>query len=94
MITRLFRSVTGYLIGPWCWWLEVSAWLSAHRCSVPAADAPGAYGTMGTAASGNTPGGRGAAGFSIDATGHLWMFGGLGFGSTGNVGDLNDLWRL
>jgi N-acetylneuraminic acid mutarotase len=59
-----------------------------------AADGTGVYGTMGTAASGNTPGGRGSTGFSIDATGHLWMFGGLGFDSTGNVGDLNDLWTL
>ena len=53
----------------------------------------GIYGTQGTAAVGNIPGGRPYAARWIDGSGTLWLFGGAGYDSTGNVGDLNDLWR-
>jgi hypothetical protein len=54
---------------------------------------PGVYGTLGTAASTNTPGGRGSAVSWIDGSGAFWLFGGLGADSTGNQGYLNDLWK-
>jgi hypothetical protein len=54
---------------------------------------PGVYGTLGTAASKNIPGGRGSAVSWIDASGNLWLFGGLGADSAGAVGYLNDLWK-
>ncbi len=39
----------------------------------------------------NTPGSRsGAAGWR-DASGNLWLFGGFGYDSTGQIGVLNDL---
>jgi hypothetical protein len=49
------------------------------------------YGTLGTGAPGNQPGSRGGASAWTDATGHLWMFGGQGLSSGG---DMNDLWKF
>ena len=54
---------------------------------------PGIYGTQGTAAAGNMPGGRWAADAKIDASGNVWLFGGQGFDSTTTNGLLNDLWK-
>lgn len=53
----------------------------------------GAYGVKGTAAAGNTPGGRCAAAYWTDAGGRLWLFGGAGITAAGQ-GFMNDLWRL
>lgn len=52
----------------------------------------GIYGTMGTAAAANMPGGRTGAAAWTDSSGNLWMFGGNGFDANGNLGMLNDLW--
>jgi hypothetical protein len=54
---------------------------------------PGVYGTIGTPAAANIPGGREAAVSWLDASGNLWLFGGLGADSTGTQGYLNDLWK-
>ena len=54
---------------------------------------PGVYGTLGTAASTNIPGGRSSAVSWIDASGNFWLFGGLGADSAGTNGYLNDLWK-
>jgi N-acetylneuraminic acid mutarotase len=56
-------------------------------------DAPGVYGTQGTAATGNVPGARLRSVSWIDGAGDLWLFGGGGNDSAGTVGRLNDLWR-
>jgi N-acetylneuraminic acid mutarotase len=65
-------------------------WLSGSDAAIRL----GVYGTRGVRAATNQPGGRrsvaGAAGFN----GTYWMFGGQGFGETGSVGFLNDLWRF
>lgn len=53
---------------------------------------PGVYGTPGTPAASNIPGGRASAAFWIDETGDFWLFGGQGYDSSGNQGNLNDLW--
>ena len=53
----------------------------------------GTYGTKGTAAAANTPGGRQGAVSWIDASGNLWLFGGIGYDNTGLWDDLNDLWK-
>jgi N-acetylneuraminic acid mutarotase len=53
----------------------------------------GVYGTQGTAAPGNVPGGREAAFSWTDNAGNLWMFGGIGAGNSGVGGTFNDLWR-
>ena len=56
-------------------------------------NASGVYGTQGTAAAGNVPGGRNSVGSWIDSSGNLWLFGGYGYDSAGTVGKLNDLWK-
>jgi N-acetylneuraminic acid mutarotase len=56
-------------------------------------NASGAYGTQGAVSISTVPGARQAASSWIDSSGHLWLFGGAGFGSTGN-GYLNDLWQF
>lgn len=54
----------------------------------------GTYGTQGTAAAGNIPGGRWSSFRWIDGSGNLWLFGGQGYPATGTtVGSLNDLWK-
>jgi N-acetylneuraminic acid mutarotase len=54
---------------------------------------PGVYGTLGTPASGNVPGGRAWASSWTDKSGHFWLFAGEGFDANGNWGYLNDLWE-
>ncbi len=58
-------------------------------------DSAGTYGTEGTAASANTPAGRGSAAAFTDKSGNLWLFGGTAANSSGpdQIG-LNDLWRF
>jgi len=58
------------------------------------------YGTVGSPAIGNTPGGRTGATVWVDHTGRLWLFGGYGVGRWGgpygdlatSPGEANDLW--
>jgi N-acetylneuraminic acid mutarotase len=55
---------------------------------------PGVYGTVGTPAAGNIPGGRASAGKWTDSQGNFWLFSGSGFDVNGNFGDPNDLWEF
>ena len=55
---------------------------------------PGVYGTVGTAASANTPGSRVNAMGWTDGSGNLWLFGGYGADANRALGDLNDLWEF
>jgi len=57
-------------------------------------DQKGTYGTQGTAAPTNVPGGRFAAIPWLDSSGKLWFFGGCGYDSGGSRGWLNDLWNF
>lgn len=67
-------------------------WMSGTTVAFPAQ--PGVYGSEGVAAAGNTPGGRYGAFGWMDASGNLWIFGGVGYGTwDDNVGGLDDLWR-
>jgi N-acetylneuraminic acid mutarotase len=54
----------------------------------------GVYGTLGTSGASNIPGGRSAASYWIDASGNLWLFGGVGYDSNGSSLILNDLWKF
>jgi N-acetylneuraminic acid mutarotase len=57
-------------------------------------DQNGIYGTMGSPAPTNNPGGRQASYSWLDQSGNLWLFGGSGMPATGiSSGDLNDMWR-
>jgi N-acetylneuraminic acid mutarotase len=57
---------------------------------------PGVYGTLGTPAPGNTPGGREGASSWVDNSGNFWIFGGYGLDANGTTGQtiLNDLWKF
>ena len=70
------------------------AWMGGNS-TVPSGNlgAPGQYGTLGTPAPGNAPGGRAFAATWTDDSGNLWFFGGRGNDSAGNLGSLNDLWQ-
>jgi hypothetical protein len=70
-----------YSAGQW-------TWMSGSEVS----DQPGAYGTQGTAASGNVPGARQGAVAWVDASGNFWLFGGQSWNGNGNAA-LNDLWK-
>jgi N-acetylneuraminic acid mutarotase len=54
---------------------------------------PGVYGTLGTAAPNNIPGGRYSPYAWTDASGNFWLYGGNGYDSAGTNGYLNDLWE-
>jgi N-acetylneuraminic acid mutarotase len=54
---------------------------------------PSIYGTLGVPAPGNTPSARDSAVTWVDSQGNLWLFGGFGYDSSGNGGNLSDLWR-
>jgi hypothetical protein len=55
---------------------------------------PGVYGTLGSPAAANSPGGRVYASSWTDSSGNIWLFGGGGFDAYGNEGNLNDLWEF
>jgi N-acetylneuraminic acid mutarotase len=59
-----------------------------------AAGSSGVYGTLGTAAPANIPGGREQMVSWTDASGDLWIFGGEGIDAYGVTGELNDLWKF
>ena len=65
-------------------------WVSGSKTS----NQPGIYVTKGTANAGNVPGARASLVSWIDSSGKLWLFGGWGYDSAGNVGLLNDLWKF
>jgi N-acetylneuraminic acid mutarotase len=56
-------------------------------------NATGVYGIEGAVAGSAVPGARDAANSWLDSSGNLWVFGGVGYASTGN-GYLNDLWKF
>jgi N-acetylneuraminic acid mutarotase len=82
---------SGSLNDLWKYSPSANEWTWVGGASV--GNAPGVYGTQGTAAAGNAPGARYSASSWIDSSGNLWLFGGIGYGATGGAGNLNDLWR-
>ncbi|MGD0892645.1 MAG: hypothetical protein ABR923_14030 [Terracidiphilus sp.] len=75
-------------VGEWTWMNGSSTVPQAYQ------GPPGVYGTVGTPASTNVPGGRFSAVTWTDASGNLWLFSGDGFDSIGTGGYLNDLWKF
>lgn len=68
-------------------------WVFVSGGNTNKANQNGIYGTQGTAAATNAPGGRQEAVGWADAYGNLWLFGGEGEDSAGTAnGILNDLW--
>jgi len=94
------RGVEGLLNDVWKFNPSSNEWTWMGGAStVPIDDThdggyPGVYGTAGTAAAGNIPGGRSGASIWTDSSGNLWLFGGWGYDEKGNTGFLNDLWKF
>lgn len=68
-------------------------WVGGSSANTP----PASYGTLGTPAGTNTPGGREGSAIWQDGTGNFWLFGGgIGFNEqTGTAaGVTNDLWEI
>ena len=87
----------GYLNDLWEFNLSTQqwAWMSgSSTIPVSSTSRAGVYGTLGTAAAANVPGGRELAGSWTDAGGNLWLWGGLGYDSNSWFGHLNDLWEF
>lgn len=84
----------GLLNDLWNYNPTTQQWTWVNGTSGAAGSTAVVYGTLGTPALTNQPGSRAAASGWVDSTGHLWMFGGNGYDSAGNVGDLNDLWKF
>jgi len=71
------------------------AWISgSYSVNLNDYSQPGVYGKLGVPAPGNTPGSREYAAAWTDKSGHLWLFGGLGFDAKDHFTDLNDLWEF
>jgi N-acetylneuraminic acid mutarotase len=79
----------GYLNDLWKYSAGQWTWMGGSNV----ANQKGKYGTEGTAAAGNVPGARDICVSWTDAAGNFWLFGGDGYDSQGNWGDLNDLWK-
>ncbi|HYD22124.1 MAG TPA: kelch repeat-containing protein, partial [Flavipsychrobacter sp.] len=82
--TGRLNDLWKYDIGTNMWtWIDGDNIINQH----------GVYGTLGTSAATNKPGGRTGAATWVDATGDLWLFGGNGYATAGGANVLNDLWR-
>jgi hypothetical protein len=86
----------GYLSDLWEYKTSTNEWTWIGGSST--SDTASTYGTLGTAAAGNAPGGRYLSVSWIDGAGNLWLFGGYGMSVGGgdsdeDIGDLNDLWK-
>ncbi len=85
-------ATLGYLNDLWKY-TTGRGWVFISGGNTSKANQNGIYGTQGTAASTNMPGGRQEAVGWADSSGNLWLFGGEGLDSTGTPnGILNDLW--
>ncbi|MEZ4941657.1 MAG: kelch repeat-containing protein [Saprospiraceae bacterium] len=84
-------STTGRLSDLWCYDPSTNEWTWVKGPNTP--NPSGAFGTQGTAAPGNYPGGREGAVAWLGASDELWLFGGVGRGVTASNGHLNDLWK-
>jgi len=78
----------GTLNDLWKWDGTNWTWVSGSST----VNATGVYGTKGTAAATNVPGGRSSSSAWYDGS-NLWLFGGYGYGSTATLGYMNDLWK-
>ncbi|MGO9094620.1 MAG: kelch repeat-containing protein [Bryobacteraceae bacterium] len=77
----------------WAWMSGSSTFGSISDPSSSLYGQPGVYGTLGTPAAGNIPGGRVPGAYWTDSSGHFWLFGGQGFSGASSMGFLNDLWE-
>jgi hypothetical protein len=89
-------STTGLLGDLWKYNIASGQWTWVAGSNL--ASPNGVYGTLGTAAATNAPGGRETGVLWVDSSGNVWLYGGFGLDSVGNGGPagaiLNDLWKF
>jgi len=96
-------NTVGLLNDLWKYNIAAGTWTLVSGTTL--ANQNGAYGTQGTAAAANVPGGRQTSVLWVDSTGKIWLFGGFGLDSAGTSGTtqtgslqigstLNDLWSF
>jgi hypothetical protein len=83
----------GYLNDLWEFSPTAKTWTWVGGSST--ANASGVYGTQGIASASNVPGGRTYGVSWTDSSGNFWLYGGEGYGPSGQVSfDLSDLWEF
>ena len=97
------KAVIGYLNDLWKFspslnewtWMGGSATIicASNQCSSQFGVYPSQPGEAYAVPALSFPGGRDSASTWTDSSGNLWLFGGTGYDSAGNTGDLNDLWE-
>jgi N-acetylneuraminic acid mutarotase len=75
----------------WSYSPTTGMWTWVGGSSTP--NATGVYGAQGSAAAANLPGARMGGSVWLDATGNVWLFGGLGLSASGLTQQYNDLWE-
>jgi hypothetical protein len=78
----------------WTWMGGSSTVGNTVGCSAFGCGRSGVYGTLGTPAPGNTPGGRIWALASVETNGNFWLYAGSGLDASGTFGNLNDVWEF
>jgi hypothetical protein len=82
-------SARGYLNDLWRLTNGKWTWMSGADVCCRA----GKYGTRSKPSASTVPGARVSSSSWSDSSGNLWLFGGVGYDSGGNLGILNDLWK-
>jgi len=80
-----------YLNDLWKYNMTTNQWTWVKGTSV--SGQPGTYGTQGTASPSNVPGSRIGSFSWTDASGNLFLFGGMGYDGSSVLDFLNDLWQ-
>ena len=86
-----YAGVSGRLNDLWKYDPNTNEWTWMKGSNT--VDQNGVYGTQGVSSPTNYPGSRSHAIKWVDGNGNLWLFGGVGYGSSGGVGYLTDLWK-
>ncbi len=84
-------STGNYMADLWSYGTKTGQWTWVGGSDTP--NLAGTYGTQGSSAATNLPGGRSGAAVWTDSAGNIWVFGGQGYDSAGTLGYLNDLWK-
>ena len=84
------NNAVGYLNDLWEYSTSTHLWIWVKGSNTP--NALSVHGTIGIAAVTNIPGGRVQMASAKDASGNVWLFGGIGYGFTNTPNELNDLW--
>jgi len=80
----------GFLNDLWKYSPTTNQWTWVKGSST--ADIDGVYGSVGVASGLNSPGGRFGSASWVDASGNLWLFGGIAWDISSNIAEINDLW--